>query len=70
MAAPAGTHGLLGGIPIQKVKEFETEFLDFLELKHKDLMKSLQKGIITSKEEEVLDKVAREIAAKYEETGD
>ena len=65
-----GTNALLSKVPVRKVKEFETEFLDFLDVKHKDLMKSLQKGIITSKEEEVLEKVAREIAANYKETGD
>ena len=62
-----GTNALLANVPLDKIKEFETEYLDFLDLKHKDVMKSLQQGIITSKEEEVLDKVAREQAAKYKE---
>ncbi len=61
-----GTHGLLADVPIEKVKEFETEYLDFLELKHKDLLATLRSGVISSKEEDVLDNVAREIAAKYE----
>jgi F-type H+-transporting ATPase subunit alpha len=65
-----GTKALLANIPIKKVKEFETEFLDFLELKHKKVLQSLQEGVITLKEEEILDKVARELAAKYEGTGD
>ena len=54
-------------MPIRKVKEFETEYLDFLELKHKDLLATLRSGVLTSKEQDVLDNVAREIAAKYEE---
>ena len=33
-------------------------------------MQSLQKGIITLKEEEILDKVARDLAEKYEEKED
>ncbi len=61
-----GTHALLNKVPVNKVKEFETEFLDFLEMKHKDLLADLRKGIITSKDEDILDKVAGEIAAKYE----
>jgi F-type H+-transporting ATPase subunit alpha len=61
-----GTHGLLNNMPISKVKEFEKEYLDFLELKHKDLLATLRKGVISTKEEDVLDSVAREIAAKYE----
>ena len=61
-----GTHGLLSKVPVNKVKEFETEYLDFLEMKHKDLLAELRKGVLTNKEEDTLDSVAREIAAKYE----
>jgi F-type H+-transporting ATPase subunit alpha len=60
-----GTRGLLSKVPVNKVREFETEYLDFLELKHKDLLAALHKGVITSKEEDLLDKVATELAAKY-----
>ena len=63
-----GTRGLLMNVPVHRVKEFEEEFLDFLELKHKDLMGQLRKGILTDKEEKVLEKVAKEIASRYEET--
>ena len=52
------------------MKEFETEFLDFIDVKHKDVIQSLQKGVITIKEEEILDRVARELSDKYEETED
>ncbi len=62
-----GTRGLLVNIPVNKVKEFEEEFLDFLELKHKDLMGELKKGILTEKEEKMLEKVAKQIANRYEE---
>jgi F-type H+-transporting ATPase subunit alpha len=61
-----GTRGLLSKVPVSKVKEFETEYLDFLELKHKDLLATLRKGILTSKEEDLMDKVAMELASKYE----
>ena len=61
-----GTKGLLSKIPVGKVREFETEYLDFLELKHKDLLATLRKGVLTNKEEDLLDKVATEIASKYE----
>ena len=62
-----GTNALLANIPVGRVKEFEIEYLDFLDVKHKEVMKSLQQGTITIKEEEILEKVARELAAKYEE---
>ena len=63
-----GTHGLLMNVPVDRVREFEEEFLDLLELKHKDLLEELRKGILKEKEEKVLEKVAREIASRYEET--
>jgi F-type H+-transporting ATPase subunit alpha len=63
-----GTHGLLVNVPVNRVREFEEEFLDHLELKHKDLLEELRKGILKEKEEKVLEKVAREIALSYEET--
>jgi F-type H+-transporting ATPase subunit alpha len=61
-----GTKGLLSGIPIKKVKDFEHEYLDYLELKHKDLMKTVAKGVLSESEMGVLKDVAREIAARYE----
>jgi len=63
-----GTRGLLMNVPVNRVREFEEEFLDLLELKHKDLLEELRKGIMKEKEEKVLEKVAREIASRYEET--
>jgi F-type H+-transporting ATPase subunit alpha len=61
-----GTKGLLSGIPLKKVKDFEREYLEHLELKHKDLMKNIAKGILSENEMEILKKVAGEIAARYE----
>jgi F-type H+-transporting ATPase subunit alpha len=60
-----GTRGLLADVPIGKVKEFEAEFLDFLDLKYKDLMTNLRKGIMTTQEEQLLEKVALDLASKY-----
>ncbi len=62
-----GTNALLANVPVDRVKEFESEFLDFLEVKHKDVMKTLSQGDITSKEKDILDKAARELAGRYEE---
>jgi F-type H+-transporting ATPase subunit alpha len=61
-----GTKGLLSGIPVKKVKDFEHEYLDYLEMKHKDLMKNIAKGVLTENEMEILNKTAEEIAARYE----
>ena len=53
-----GTRGLLVNVPVHRVKEFEEEFLDFLELKHKDLMGQLREGILKFSDK-TLDDIAR-----------
>ena len=60
-----GTKGLIQNVPINKVKEFENEYLDFLEAKHADVMASLKSGKYTDENTEVLEKVAKELASKY-----
>lgn len=61
-----GARGLLANVPVKRVKEFESEYLDYLEVKQKEVMKVLKQGKLTKKEEEILEKTAKEIAAKYE----
>jgi F-type H+-transporting ATPase subunit alpha len=60
-----GTKGLIQNVPIDKVKEFENEYLDFLEAKHVDVMASLKSGKYTDENTAVLEKVAKELASKY-----
>jgi F-type H+-transporting ATPase subunit alpha len=60
-----GTMGLLRDIPIGKVKSFENEFLELLELKHRDVLDNLRDGILNSSITGVLDKVAAELVLKY-----
>jgi len=60
-----GTKGLLNDVAIEKVKEFETEYLDYLELKHKDVLADLAQGKLSDKITETLEKVAKDTAEKY-----
>jgi F-type H+-transporting ATPase subunit alpha len=60
-----GTQGLLSAVPKHLVKEFEIEFLEVLDAKYKDTLESLNRGIISNVETDVLEKVALEVAAKY-----
>ncbi|MDG2464349.1 MAG: F0F1 ATP synthase subunit alpha, partial [Crocinitomicaceae bacterium] len=60
-----GTKGMIQNVPIDKVKAFETEYLDYLEAKHADVLASLKAGKYTDELTDVLGKVAKEIAAKY-----
>ena len=60
-----GTMGLLKDVPINKVKIFESEFLEYLELKHRDVLDNLRDGIFNSDITKVLEKVASELVLKY-----
>ncbi|MCC5918938.1 MAG: F0F1 ATP synthase subunit alpha [Cryomorphaceae bacterium] len=60
-----GTKGLLNGVPVDRVKEFEAEFLSFLDAKHRDTLDALKAGKYTDAETTVLDKVSKEVSAKY-----
>jgi F-type H+/Na+-transporting ATPase subunit alpha len=60
-----GTKGLIQKVPVNKVKEFETEYLDYLMAKHGDVMAALKAGKYTDEAIDVMTKVAKEIASKY-----
>jgi len=62
-----GTKGLLKEVPVNKVKQFESEFLELLSVKHKDLLDSLKKGILTDEITNTLEEVAKDVAFKYKE---
>lgn len=60
-----GTKGLMQNVPVNKVKEFEKEYLDFLEAKHSDVLVRLKAGKYEDADTDLLGKVAKEIAGKY-----
>ena len=60
-----GTTGLLKDIPISKVKTFENEYLEMLELRHRDILDKIRDGQITSEITAVLEKVASELVTKF-----
>jgi F-type H+-transporting ATPase subunit alpha len=57
--------GLLKEVPVNKVKNFESEFLEYLDLKHKDVLDNLRKGVLNSDITTVLEKVASDLVIKY-----
>jgi len=58
-----GTHGLLRDVALDKVHDFESEFLRELVLNHKeDVLGMLGKGVINEEIEAVLTKVADEVS--------
>jgi F-type H+-transporting ATPase subunit alpha len=60
-----GTMGLLKDVPINKVKNFESEFIELLELKHRDTLDSLREGTLNDDITKVLEKVASDLVIKY-----
>jgi F-type H+-transporting ATPase subunit alpha len=62
-----GTKALLKNVPVNKVHEFERDFIEFLDLKHRDVLETLKSGVIDDSVTGTLEKVAADIAAKYEQ---
>jgi len=60
-----GVKGLLKDIPKIKIKEFESDFLEYMEMKHRDVLDSLKAGNISEKETSVLEKTALDLSKKY-----
>jgi len=60
-----GTTGLLKDVPVGKVKEFEVEFLEYLDLKHRDILDQLSEGILNNNITDILEKTALELVKKY-----
>jgi F-type H+-transporting ATPase subunit alpha len=60
-----GTMGLLKDVPINKVKSFENDFIELLELKHRDTLDSLRDGILNDDITKILEKVAADLVIKY-----
>ncbi len=61
----AGTKALLNKVPVNKIKSFEVEYIDFLRNKHNDILETLRSGKLTDEATQVLTKVAAELSAKY-----
>jgi F-type H+-transporting ATPase subunit alpha len=61
----AGSKNLLKDVPVNKVKEFERDFLEFLNAKHSDVLKTLKAGKLTDEVTDVLRNVAQDLSAKY-----
>ncbi|MBD1423568.1 F0F1 ATP synthase subunit alpha [Sphingobacterium chuzhouense] len=61
----AGTKGLLRSVPVNKVRQFEEEYLTQLEQRHPEVLAAFKAGKFTDELTGVLEKVASELAAKY-----
>ena len=56
-----GVKGMLLKVPVNKIKEFETQFLHTLNENHKDILNSLKAGVIDDKIMKRLEEVAKQL---------
>jgi len=61
-----GTKNLMRNVPVNRVKEFETDYLTVLEATHKDVLERLRRGEYNDEITGVLEKVAAEVSKKYQ----
>jgi len=60
-----GTKNLMRSVPVNKIREFEAEYLQQLELRHPQTLASLKAGKLDDEITGVLETVAKELAGKY-----
>ena len=63
----AGTKNLLRHVPVEAVKEFQQDYLSYLNANHRDVLNQLKAGKISDEITDVLENAAAEISAKYED---
>ena len=61
----AGSKNLLRNVPVNKVKEFEKDYLEFLNNKNRATLDALKAGKLTDEITDVLETAAKEVSAKY-----
>lgn len=60
-----GVNELLRGVPVDKIKEFEKDFINLMELEYKNILNTLREGTLTEKEEKSIIKAAGLTAEKF-----
>ena len=61
----AGSKNLLRDVPVDKVKEFEKDYLEFLNAKHRDVLDTLKSGKLTDEVTDTLTAVCKDLSSKY-----
>ena len=61
----AGTKNLLKTVPVNRVKEFETAYLDYLRAKHADTMAELKSGKYSDEAQATMKAAAEEVSKQF-----
>ncbi len=60
-----GVKELLRDVPVEKVRAFERDFLELMEMQYRSVLDQLRAGVLTDNETTVIEKVAAEVAERY-----
>jgi F-type H+-transporting ATPase subunit alpha len=60
-----GSKGLVKNVPVDRIHDFQTEFLHFMDEKHSKTIQELEKGILNDDITKILDVAAKNIADRY-----
>lgn len=61
----AGSKNLLRNVPVEKVKEFERDYIELLNATHRDALDNLKAGKLTDEVIDVLTSVAKDLSERY-----
>ena len=62
-----GVKELLRDVPVEKVKAFERDFLELMEMQYRSVLDQLRAGVLSDNETKTIEKVAAEVAERYSE---
>jgi F-type H+-transporting ATPase subunit alpha len=62
-----GVKELLRDVPVDKVRTFERDFLELMEMQYRNTLDQLRAGVLTDNETQIIEKVAAEVAERYSE---
>jgi F-type H+-transporting ATPase subunit alpha len=60
-----GTNGLLRSVPVNRVREFEQQYLEYLDAKHRDVLDQIKAGKIDDSITSVLESACKEVAKSF-----
>jgi F-type H+-transporting ATPase subunit alpha len=61
----AGSKNLLRDVPVERIKEFQTDYLEFLRAKHSNVLADLKAGKLTDEVTDTLTAVAKDLSSKF-----
>jgi F-type H+-transporting ATPase subunit alpha len=61
----AGSKNLLRDVPVNRIKEFETEYIEVLNAKHRNILDLLKAGKLTDEVVDTLASVVKDLAKNY-----